>query len=118
MARSMAVWCGFAGSTVRPRWATTTHLKTVFPVASRSVTACASAFSTEARPEGGRQPEGHLERSPSMSPPLDRRAAAAAIDAFLRAIGRDEPDVVGTGARVADMFLDELCAGYSVDTRA
>src|SRR6187549_571450 len=48
----------------------------------------------------------------------DRRAAAAAIDAFLRAIGRDEPDVQGTGARVADMFVDELCAGYEVDARA
>jgi GTP cyclohydrolase I len=52
---------------------------------------------------------------------IDRTAAANAIDAFLRAIGRDasrEPDLVGTGARVADAFLDELCAGYRVDTRA
>jgi GTP cyclohydrolase I len=52
---------------------------------------------------------------------IDRTAAANAIDAFLRAIGRDpsrEPDLVGTGARVADAFLDELCAGYQVDTRA
>jgi GTP cyclohydrolase I len=49
---------------------------------------------------------------------VDRAAAAAAIDAFLRALGRTEPDVVGTGARVADMFIDELCAGYAVDTRA
>jgi GTP cyclohydrolase I len=52
---------------------------------------------------------------------IDRMAAANAIDAFLRAIGRDpsrEPDLVGTGARVADAFLDELCAGYQVDTRA
>jgi GTP cyclohydrolase I len=51
----------------------------------------------------------------------DRRAAAAAIDAFLRAIGRDvsaEPELAGTGARVAEMFVDELCAGYAVDTRA
>jgi GTP cyclohydrolase I len=54
---------------------------------------------------------------PAPRPPIDRRAAAAAIDAFLRAIGRDEPEVEGTGARVADMFLDDLCAGYSVDTR-
>lgn len=54
----------------------------------------------------------------SSSRPVDRQAAAAAIDAFLRAIGRTEPDVVGTGARVADMFLDDLCAGYAVDTRA
>lgn len=48
---------------------------------------------------------------------VDRRAAAAAIDEFLRAIGRTEPEVAGTGARVADMFVDDLCAGYSVDTR-
>lgn len=53
--------------------------------------------------------------------PIDRAAAANAIDAFLRAIGRDpsrEPDLVGTGARVADAYVDELCAGYGVDTRA
>jgi len=53
--------------------------------------------------------------------PIDRTAAANAIDAFLRAIGRDpdkEPDLVGTGARVADAYADELCAGYAVDTRA
>ncbi|MBX3186124.1 MAG: GTP cyclohydrolase I [Labilithrix sp.] len=52
---------------------------------------------------------------------LDRNAAAGAIDAFLRAIGRDpavEPELVGTGARVADAYIDELCAGYAVDTRA
>jgi GTP cyclohydrolase IA len=53
--------------------------------------------------------------------PIDRTAAATAIDAFLRALGRDpdhEPDLVGTGARVADAYADELCAGYAVDTRA
>lgn len=53
--------------------------------------------------------------------PMDRAAAANAIDAFLRAIGRDagkEPDLVGTGARVADAFVDELCAGYAIDGRA
>ena len=52
---------------------------------------------------------------------MDRAAAANAIDAFLRAIGRDatkEPDLAGTGARVADAFADELCAGYAVDARA
>lgn len=48
----------------------------------------------------------------------DRRAAAAAIEDFLRAIGRAEPDLSGAGARVADMFVDELCAGYAVDTRS
>jgi len=53
--------------------------------------------------------------------PIDRNAAASAIDAFLRAIGRDpsaEPDLVGTGQRVADAYVDELCAGYGVDTLA
>lgn len=53
--------------------------------------------------------------------PIDRTAAANAIDAFLRALGRDpstEPDLAGTGARVADAFADELCAGYAIDTRA
>lgn len=53
--------------------------------------------------------------------PVDRTAAASAIDAFLKAIGRDparEPDLAGTGARVADAYVDELCAGYAVDTRA
>jgi GTP cyclohydrolase I len=52
---------------------------------------------------------------------IDRAAAAHAIDAFLLAIGRDpatDPDLVGTGARVADAFIDELCSGYTVDTRA
>jgi GTP cyclohydrolase I len=51
----------------------------------------------------------------------DRDAAAAAITAFLRAIGRDpdiEPALAGTGARVADAFVDDLCAGYAVDARA
>ncbi|HVJ92934.1 MAG TPA: GTP cyclohydrolase I [Labilithrix sp.] len=48
---------------------------------------------------------------------VDRRAAADAIDAFLRAIGRNEPELVGTGARVTDMFVEDLCSGYEVDTR-
>ena len=47
----------------------------------------------------------------------DRKAAAAAIDAFLRALGLESPDTVGTGERVAQMFADDLCAGYAVDTR-
>lgn len=61
--------------------------------------------------------------SPSSTPEgtrttrVDRRAAAAAIEAFLRALGRDEPELGGTGARVADMFADDLCAGYDVDTK-
>lgn len=51
----------------------------------------------------------------------DRTAAARAIEAFLRAIGRDpdeDPDLVGTGARVTAAFVDDLCAGYAVDTLA
>jgi GTP cyclohydrolase I len=50
--------------------------------------------------------------------PPDRDAAARAIDAFLRALGRDpdrEPELVGTGARVAAAYADELLAGYGVD---
>ena len=52
--------------------------------------------------------------------PVDRKAAAAAIDAFLRAIGRDpegEAALFETGARVADAYVDDLCAGYDVDAR-
>jgi GTP cyclohydrolase I len=51
----------------------------------------------------------------------NRGAAARAIDDFLRAIGRDpskEPELEGTGARVADAFIDELCAGYEADVDA
>jgi len=51
----------------------------------------------------------------------DRLAAAAAIEAFLRALGRDpssEPELVGTGERVAAAYLDELCDGYEVDVGA
>jgi GTP cyclohydrolase I len=51
----------------------------------------------------------------------DRQAAARAIDDFLRAIGRDpagDPNLAGTGARVADAYLDELCDGYAVDVPA
>jgi|CZKU01.1.fsa_nt_gi GTP cyclohydrolase I len=52
---------------------------------------------------------------------MDREAAASAIDAFLRALGRDpgrEPELVGTGARVAAAYADELLAGYGVDVDA
>ena len=51
----------------------------------------------------------------------DRQAAARAIEDFLRAIGRDpgsEPNLVGTGGRVADAYIDELCDGYGVDVAA
>jgi GTP cyclohydrolase I len=54
-------------------------------------------------------------------PGADRRAAAAAIEAFLRALGRDpsaEPDLLGTGDRVAAAYIDELCDGYGVDVAA
>lgn len=54
-------------------------------------------------------------------PGPDRRAAARAIEDFLRAIGRDpaqEPALEGTGARVADAYIDELCDGYAVDVAA
>jgi len=49
---------------------------------------------------------------------MDRIAAARAIDAFLVALGRDpttEPELAGTGKRVADAYADELCSGYAVD---
>lgn len=51
----------------------------------------------------------------------DIQAAARAIDAFLRALGRDpssDPDLDGTGLRVAEAFANDLCSGYAVDTRA
>ena len=51
----------------------------------------------------------------------DRQAAARAIEDFLRAIGRDpkrDPNLAGTGARVTDAFVDELCDGYAVDIEA
>ncbi len=52
---------------------------------------------------------------------MDRLAAAQAIDAFLRALGRDpaaEPELAGTGARVAAAWADELLSGYAVDVDA
>lgn len=52
---------------------------------------------------------------------VDRDAAAAHLEAFLRAIGRDpddDPELQETGRRVTDAFVDELCGGYSVDPRA
>jgi GTP cyclohydrolase IA len=48
----------------------------------------------------------------------DKLAAARAIDAFLRAIGRDpdsDPLLVGTAERVASAFLDDLVVGEGVD---
>jgi GTP cyclohydrolase I len=49
---------------------------------------------------------------------MDRQAAARAIDAFLRALGRDperDPELTGTGERVARAWADELLEGYAVD---
>jgi GTP cyclohydrolase I len=53
--------------------------------------------------------------------PVDRPAAERAIEAFLRAIGRDpakDPELSGTPARVTAAYVDELCAGYDVDPAA
>ena len=52
---------------------------------------------------------------------MDRDAAAAAIDAFLRALGHDpdaDRELRGTGARVADLFGGELLDGYRQDLGA
>jgi GTP cyclohydrolase IA len=52
---------------------------------------------------------------------MDRQAAAQAIDAFLRALGRDpehEPELAGTGQRVAAAYADELLEGYGIDVDA
>jgi GTP cyclohydrolase IA len=52
---------------------------------------------------------------------MDRAAAARAIDDFLLALGRKpaaEPELHGTGARVAEAFATELCSGYEVDVDA
>jgi len=52
---------------------------------------------------------------------MDREAAARAIDAFLRALDRDpdtEPELRGTGRRVAGAYADDLLSGYAVDVDA
>jgi GTP cyclohydrolase I len=52
---------------------------------------------------------------------MDREAAARAIEAFLRALGRDpshDPELAGTGARVAQAWADELLSGYAIDVDA
>ena len=49
---------------------------------------------------------------------MDRVAAAAAIDAFLKAIGHpvaSDPQLAGTGDRVASLFIDELLDGSRFD---
>lgn len=52
---------------------------------------------------------------------MDIDAAAKAIDEFLRALDRDperEPDLIGTGERVARAFAEELLEGYRHDVDA
>ncbi len=52
---------------------------------------------------------------------MDRSAAAAAIEAFLRAIGHDpatRPALEGTGQRVVDLYVDDLLDGYTMDVGA
>jgi GTP cyclohydrolase I len=50
---------------------------------------------------------------------LDRKAAARAIEDFLRALGH-EPigELAGTGERVADAWADDLLEGESIDAAA
>jgi GTP cyclohydrolase IA len=51
-------------------------------------------------------------------PDLDR--AAAAIEEFLKAIGApsNDPELVGTGRRVAEAFVSDLLSGYASDPKA
>jgi GTP cyclohydrolase I len=50
---------------------------------------------------------------------VDRRAAARAIEDFLRALGHvPEGDLEGTGERVADAWADDLLEGESIDAAA
>src|SRR5580692_5333066 len=50
---------------------------------------------------------------------VDRRAAARAIEDFLRALGHEpEGDLEGTGERVADAWADDLLEGESIDAAA
>jgi GTP cyclohydrolase I len=49
---------------------------------------------------------------------VDKKEAAKAVHAFLRAIGRDpdgDPDLSGTPARVAEAWAKDLVDGYDVD---
>lgn len=49
---------------------------------------------------------------------MQRDRAAAAIEAFLAALGHpveSDPELAGTGARVAALFLDELLDGDRID---
>ena len=50
---------------------------------------------------------------------MDRRAAARAIEDFLRALGHEPVgDLEGTGERVADAWADDLLEGESIDPAA
>ena len=50
---------------------------------------------------------------------VDRKAAARAIDDFLRALGHEpEGDLEGTGERVADAWADDLLEGEAIDAAA
>lgn len=52
---------------------------------------------------------------------MDRDAAAQAIESFLRALGRDpqrDPELSGTGERVARAYAEELLEGYGIDVDA
>ena len=52
---------------------------------------------------------------------MSTEAAAAAIEAFLRALGHEpesDPALRGTGARVASLFADELLDGHGKDVGA
>jgi GTP cyclohydrolase I len=49
---------------------------------------------------------------------MDKDAAAQAIEAFLRALGRDpdrEPELSGTAQRVVRAYAEDLLEGYGVD---
>jgi GTP cyclohydrolase I len=49
---------------------------------------------------------------------IDKASAGAHLEAFLRAVGapvETDPELRGTGARVADAWVEELLAGYAAD---
>lgn len=53
--------------------------------------------------------------------PIDKAAAAQHLEAFLRAVGAPidvDPEMRGTGARVAEAWVEELLVGYRADPAA
>lgn len=49
---------------------------------------------------------------------IDKAAAAAHLEAFLRSVGAPldaDPELRGTGLRVADAWVDELLSGYAAE---